>query len=307
MPIGASHVFHLNVNCSDLDRSLTFYRDAIGLTAGAHTVPPAQPGAAFGLDVAQWDAWILNDDRGIGAGVAVDLLQWLRPTPVGTPPLPNQLGFARLGFTTADLDATHARVASAVARLGGAGRVTEPHGVTMDGAPTMRTFVGADPDGTAFEFVSGNAERFSFVAINCSDLDRSAAFYSDVLGFHERIRFAPGPRDETGLGLGTDAEWEMAYLDDPRGDGTFAIDLVEWKRPLPTGRPSNEANRLGPFRLALMTDDIDRDDAELRSLGVEPITPPAELDMGPGLPRLRALLFPDPDGTILELIETPTL
>jgi catechol 2,3-dioxygenase-like lactoylglutathione lyase family enzyme len=307
MPIGASHVFHLNVNCSDLERSLAFYRDAIGLSAGTHTVPPAQPGAAFGFAVAQWDAWILHDDRGIGAGVAVDLLQWLQPTPVGTPPLPNQLGFARLGFTTADLDAKHARVAAAAAELGGASRVTEPHSVTMEGAPTMRTFVAADPDGTAIEFVSGNAERFSFVAINCSDLDRSVAFYSDVLGFHSRVRFAPGPRDETALGLGTEAEWEMAYLDDPRGNGSFAIDLVEWKQPGPTGEPSNEANRLGPFRLALMTDDIDRDFADLTARGVECVTPPAELDMGPGLPRLRALLFPDPDGTILELIETPTL
>jgi hypothetical protein len=27
--------------------------------------------------------------------------------------------------------------------------------------------------------------------------------------------------------------------------------------------------------------------------------------MGPGIPSLRALLFPDPDGTMLELIESP--
>jgi catechol 2,3-dioxygenase-like lactoylglutathione lyase family enzyme len=301
MPIGAARVFHLNVNCSSLERSLAFYRDAIGLSAGAHTVPPAQLGAAFGLDIAQWDAWILSDDRGMD-GVAVDLLEWIQPRPVGAPPLANQLGFARLGFTTADIDATHARL-----RADGASRLTDPHEVTMDGAPTMRTFIAADPDGTAIEFVSGNAERFSFVAVNCSDLDRSVEFYADVLGFHPRVRFAPGPRDETGLGLGADAEWEMAYLDDPRGTGQFAIDLVQWKHPLPTGAPSNEANRIGPFRLALMTDDIDRDHAELRRRGVECVTPPAELDMGPGLPRLRALLFPDPDGTILELIETPTL
>jgi len=301
MPIGVSHVFHLNVNCSDLGRSLAFYGDALGLTAGTHTVPPAQPGAAFGLDVAQWDAWILNDDRRFG-GVAVDLLQWLEPKPVGTPPLPNQLGFARLGFTTADLDATHARLRDA-----GAARLTEPHEVTMEGAPTMRTFVATDPDGTAIEFVSGNAERFSFVAVNCSDLDRSVAFYSDVLGFHPRVRFAPGPRDETALGLGPGAEWEMAYLDDPRGDARFAVDLVQWKSPAPTGHPSSEANRLGPFRMALMTDDIDRDYADLSARGVACMTPPAVLDMGPGLPMLRALLFPDPDGTMLELIETPIL
>jgi len=59
--------------------------------------------------------------------------------------------------------------------------------------------------------------------------------------------------------------------------------------------------------MALMTDDIDRDYADLSARGVACMTPPAVLDMGPGLPMLRALLFPDPDGTMLELIETPTL
>ena len=39
MSIGVSRVFHLNVNCSDLERSLGFYRDLLGLTQGAHTVP----------------------------------------------------------------------------------------------------------------------------------------------------------------------------------------------------------------------------------------------------------------------------
>ena len=31
-PIGVSQAFHVNVNCSDLERSLAFYRDRLGLT-----------------------------------------------------------------------------------------------------------------------------------------------------------------------------------------------------------------------------------------------------------------------------------
>lgn len=301
MAIAVQRVFHLNVNCSSLERSLAFYRDALGLTQATHTVSPPQPGAAFGLETAAWDAWILHDDRGYD-GAVVDLLEWQEPRPVGTPPTAaNALGFARLGFTTANVDATHARIAAA-----GAPRLTDPHEVTMSGAPTMRTFVTADPDGTAVELVSGDTDRFSFVAINCSDLDRSVAFYEQVLGFVPRARFAPGPRDETALGLGPDAEWEMAYLDDPRANGTFAIDLVRWHQPEPVGAPSDQANRVGPFRMALLTDDIDAAHAELVRAGVACWTPPATLDMGPGLPSLRALLFPDPDGTVLELIEAPS-
>jgi hypothetical protein len=55
-----------------------------------------------------------------------------------------------------------------------------------------------------------------------------------------------------------------------------------------------------------MTDDIDRDHAALVEQGVHCWSPPADLDMGPGMPDLRALLFDDPDGTVLELIESPT-
>ena len=301
MTIDVTRVFHLNVNCSNIERSLHFYRDLLGLTQGAHTVSPEQDGAAFGLERAAWDAWIMLDDRGYD-GAVVDLLEWQTPAPERAAPTPaHQVGFARLGFTTADLDGTHARM-----RQGVSTTPTDPHDVAMEGAPAMRTFVVADPDGTQIELLGGDATRFSFVVVNCSDLERSIDFYGGVLGFHARARFSPGPRDESALGLGPDAEWSMAYLDDPRGSGAFAIDLVQWHRPAPTGAPSRVANRIGPFRLALSTDDLDAAHAELLAGGVHCWSPPARLDMGPGLPALRALLFDDPDGAVLELIETPT-
>jgi catechol 2,3-dioxygenase-like lactoylglutathione lyase family enzyme len=147
--------------------------------------------------------------------------------------------------------------------------------------------------------------RFSFLAINCSDLDRSVEFYETVLGFQPLARVSPGMQSGAALGMDGDIEFEMAYLDDPRRADAFALDLVQWKTPGPTGEPSREANRLGPFRLAFMTDDIDRDHAALVERGVHCWSPPADLDMGPGMPDLRALLFDDPDGTVLELIESP--
>jgi catechol 2,3-dioxygenase-like lactoylglutathione lyase family enzyme len=301
MPIDVTRVFHLNVNCTDLDRSLHFYRDLLGLTQGAHTVSPEQDGTAFGLDRVAWDAWIMLDERGYD-GAVVDLLEWQVPRPTSPAhPGANQLGFARLGFTTPDLGATHARMGQDPLAS-----PTDPHAVTMDGAPTMWTFVVADPDGTQVELLGGDATRFSFVVVNCSDLERSIAFYSDVLGFHSRVRFAPGPRDESALGLGPGAEWEMAYLDDPRGTGAFAVDLVQWHTPASTGEPSRDARRLGPFRLALTTPDVDAAHAGLVERGVRCWSPPARLDMGPDLPPLRALLFDDPDGAVLELIETPS-
>jgi catechol 2,3-dioxygenase-like lactoylglutathione lyase family enzyme len=31
VPITPNRIFHVNVNCTDLDRSLAFYRDLVGL------------------------------------------------------------------------------------------------------------------------------------------------------------------------------------------------------------------------------------------------------------------------------------
>lgn len=217
---------HVNVNCRDLERSLAFYRDVLGLHPVTRTAPEEpQPGAAFGLERAQWDAWMMAGPMGFGAPV-VDLLEWIVPEPVerddgGT------VGFCRL-------------------RVGG-------------GAAYSAL---ADPDGLAIDVRPGSAGLLG-VTVACSDPDRSSAFY--------RM-----------LGLGG------------------FVELVEGVGAAPPG-----ANTLGLWRLALATEDIDADVAELARAGVGCLSEPVEMSMGPGLPVLRFVLFPDPDGTMLELIERP--
>ena len=116
--------------------------------------------------------------------------------------------------------------------------------------------------------------------MGCADLAVSTRFYVDVVGLDQ-----------------VDAS---RFCDD-RGPEAFTVELVAAPRP---ARP-RAANDVGIYRLALITEDLDRDDDALRRAGVPPYSPPATLDMGPGLPTLRALFFPDPDGSTLELIERP--
>lgn len=300
MPIGVTQAFHVNVNCSDLERSLAFYRDRLGLIPSTHTQPETpQDGAAFGLDRAQWDAWILHDARGFGAGLVVDLLQWQVPPPTGRPNRAADLGFNRIGFYVDDVDAVYARLAAD----GVVGHGGPPHETSVEGSPPVRTVVVDDPDGMLVELVHTGVNRVGFVAIGVSDLARSKAFYTDVLGF--RPMFDRGPLRQPGDQLGLEGEIELAaaYLDDPRGTGAFMIELVQLIDPAPSGAASREANRLGMFRFALLTDDIERDHADLVARGVTCWTPPATLEMGPGIPPLKALMFEDPDGAVLELIQ----
>jgi lactoylglutathione lyase len=243
--LARTRVLHVNVNCSDLDRSAAFYGDEIGLSPILRTTPPApQPGEAFGLDLVQWDAWMMAGHAGFD-GVVIDLLEWKVPRPVGHADSSEGTGFRRL-------------------RL--AGRVV-----------ASRT----DPDGTPLAVAESDAPRVAGVEIGCSDQAASIAFYRDVVGF--RI-VGPG---------------ELA---DEHGPDRFLVELV----PTPSEREPRVANELGMYRMAMLTDDIDRDHAALLAAGVRPYSPPATLEMGPGVPTLRALFFPDPDGTTLELIELPS-
>src|SRR5262245_21104702 len=165
-----ARIFHVNVNCSDLDRSRRFYVDGLGLTAAARTTPErAQPGAAFGFDRARWDAWILVGAGGFEGG-AVDLLEWMEPRPTGSPP-PSLVttGWQRVGVAVEDVDATVARVRA--------------NGGAQWSAPTDRRAVVSDPDGTAVALVRGRP-GLAFVAVGCTDLGTSRAFYRQ-LGFHE--------------------------------------------------------------------------------------------------------------------------
>ena len=114
MAIPVLGVVHVNVNCSDLARSLRFYRDRVGLTPLTHTNPLPQEGTGFGLPGrVQWDAHLLHDARGL-LGPAVDLLEWKRPLPVGKPAAePNQLGMFRLCLSVPDVDAVYATLVAA--------------------------------------------------------------------------------------------------------------------------------------------------------------------------------------------------
>jgi len=221
-------VIHVNVNCTDLARSMTFYRDELGLKPVTRTNPAEpQDGAAFGLPTAQWDAWMMGGAGGFGAPV-IDLLEWIVPRPA-----------ARSGDGTAGFRSLH------IGRPGGPGREL------------------TDPDGTALEVIDAGVGLMG-VTIGCTDLGRSRRFYEEVVDLGEFVR------------------------------------LVEGEGAAPAA-----ANTVGIWRMALATDDIDADVAWLRRAGVPCLSGPVELSMGPPLPTLRFMLFSDPDGTTLELIERP--
>ena len=296
--VRAHRIYHVNINCSDLERSLVFYCDGIGLHKGTRTKPEMpQPGEAFGLAQVQWDAWILHGEQG-NSGVVLDLLEWKVPRPQGRPrQRATDVGFSRLSITVPDLAATHARLVAM-----GADCWTEPTVLALD--PPTEMFIVSDPDGTQIELLAGPSVRLSHVAINCTDIERSQRFYEDVMGLRTVLDIESPPLPGPVFRLAGEVQLHARLMRDMTTG--FMVELISWIQPPVSSWGFRCANDLGIFRMAWLTNDIDSDYQSLVRAGTCCYTPPAALEMGPGIPSLRALFFDDPDAVCLELIESGT-
>jgi catechol 2,3-dioxygenase-like lactoylglutathione lyase family enzyme len=302
--VDITRISHVNINCSSLARSKPFYEEVVGVKPITHTNPDPQPLGGFGFDTGQWDAYIMRDAS--PESVAVDLLEWKLPTPIGQPyPTFNNLGYYRLCFATQDIQKKYQDV---VARgiechsppvTGGLGIAERPDA-------TVTFFICKDPDGTAIEFVQSNRDGISHVNINCSDLERSRTFYENLLGVTPTSRSTSPLQPGQGFGYDGQVAWDAYFFSMQMAGAAapFIIDLLEWKEPKPVSRPYPTANNLGIFRMAFITPDIDQCYQELMDMGANCLSEPGLFAMGEGLPPAKVLLFTDPDGTMLEFIET---
>jgi len=297
--VGGARIFHVNVNCSNLERSREFYVQGCGLAEGVRTTPEAaQSGVAFGLDRARWDAWILVGANGFNGG-AIDLLEWQEPEPTGAVPVAlHDAGFQRIGVTVSDLDATIASITAAGGVVWG-----EPNVHHLPNGGEVRIVFASDPDGVAVEVVEGARPGLSFVAIACADLERSVAFYGN-LGFAERARFPSASESGTHLHIDGPVAMREVLMTAPSG-GDVNLMLVGFDQP--TVRPASPrpANALGMWRCALLVPDLASAVAELRAANIELTSEPQNMAMGPGLPELAFVCFRGPDYEVIELIEQP--
>ncbi len=140
------------------------------------------------------------------------------------------------------------------------------------------------------------------VNINCSDFERSRAFY-EMLGFAVLMPVPEEGEGEVAAAVGMPAYRLRGALMKHR-DGSL-IDLLEWQEPADAAPPYAALNHLGLARVALKTTDIEADISRLRAAGVEFLTAQPATVEGPGGMVSRFICFTDPDGTVLELVELP--
>jgi catechol 2,3-dioxygenase-like lactoylglutathione lyase family enzyme len=147
------------------------------------------------------------------------------------------------------------------------------------------------------------ASRLHHTGYTVSDLERSVAFYRDLLGCD-----VIATQEKEGGYLAAivgypEAHVRMAHLRLP--DGEHVVELFQYVAPAGT-RAEVEPRNVGASHLCFLVDDLPALYERLREHGVDSfVSPPVEVDTGINTGGL-ALYLRDPDGITVELFQPPS-
>ena len=136
--------------------------------------------------------------------------------------------------------------------------------------------------------------------ITVANLDRSLAFWQDVLGFelsHRAHQTGDLAREITGV---PGAEISIAVLKAPG----HKIELLEYHAPSDRKRASLRPCDVGSVHVALTVDNLDAVLSTIAASGWKAAGEPQTLKSGPNAGK-RVVYVRDPDGTTIELMQPP--
>lgn len=142
-------LFHVNINVTDFDRSLAFYK-MVGFKVVLDIGEGPNPGNDVGLNipnsVARAALLSLSDDP---RATRIDLIEWKKPRTEGTAPAHlYHTGIARIALFTRNLDEEYQRLKAA-----GVAMVSEPVVIRFHNKAGAKFFCFKDPDGTFLELI----------------------------------------------------------------------------------------------------------------------------------------------------------
>ena len=133
------------------------------------------------------------------------------------------------------------------------------------------------------------------------DLDRSLAFYRDVLGMEVVFEQEKQGGYLVAIVGYPDAHVRMAHL--AFAGGGHRIELFQYLSPAGRGEAS-EPRDVGITHVCLAVDDIDAVFGRVVAAGADPVSDPVLVDTGANAGG-RGVYVRDPDGIVVELFQPP--
>jgi len=140
------------------------------------------------------------------------------------------------------------------------------------------------------------------VAITASDIEKSIAFYRDILQLELSVDFET---DELSTFLGEPGVKVRSVIFKKGKSGKGMVELLGFYSP--QGRPLHPERKPydpGLWMLSFEVDDVRAAYKELLGKGVEFTNPPSQLNV-PGMGIHTVVLIKGPDGVLVELVERP--
>lgn len=137
--------------------------------------------------------------------------------------------------------------------------------------------------------------------ITVSDLERSLAFWRDVLGFeysHSAQQSSEMAGEITGV---AGADLKLAVVKAPGG---HKIELLQYLGPSDRKHVDLRPCDVGSVHVALVVDDLDAVLQRIAASGWEAAGKPQMLTTGPNAGK-RVIYVRDPDGTTIEFMQLP--
>ena len=293
---------HTGFVVADIDKSVAFYRDTIGLTllheweAGPNRPRPT------GSHSTHVKAAFLS----LGNGHKLELIQYVVPPSEEGGFKPNDRGATHLAFYVKDLDSYHARISRQEMRFPG-----PPIHREENGRVVRKVIHGQDPDGNWLEFIQPvvplptdvlwdpngrDLVSFFHTGFVVEDSDRSEAFYRDVLGMEHIRSVESGPAPGLGSSGIPGAHLKASFL---KLDNGHSVELIQYIHPRGEDRHL-ERNALGATHLAFFVDDAAEYYSTMSESGLTFLSPPRVSEISKAVSYAR-----DPDGNYLEFVELP--
>ena len=145
------------------------------------------------------------------------------------------------------------------------------------------------------------------VAIAVSNMERSVAFYRDILGFRETLDMPlRSPKLERLLRLRPGTTGRSVIMQ--QGPSMVGeVELVQFSPPPTTPTPAKGAGGLGAFLLSFEVrgEELTAVYQRLLEKGIACYSEPQVVEL-PSYGSMRAVIFEDPDGQMIELVQLPS-